>query len=114
MMSLHAIVAINNEIAVQAAERTLVPYVPFNVDEVDRYPPIPFPNLGCLKPDGWKKTGQHWFVDKTGHGLPSEPALTCEQFKRQLRGYILRHPRHGFAITEEGEFQAVVSAFRRS
>ena len=39
--------------------------------------------------------------------------MTWQQFRRQLVGYILRHPGHGFAITEEGEFQVVVSAFQR-
>jgi hypothetical protein len=52
-------------------------------------------------------------VDKTGHGLDLEPALTWKQFRKRLVGYILRHPQDGFAITEEGEFQVVVSAFRR-
>ena len=54
-----------------------------------------------FKPRGWHKTGTHWFVDKTGHGLDWEPALTWQQFRRQLAGYILRHPARGFAITEE-------------
>jgi hypothetical protein len=53
-------------------------------------------------------------VDKTGYGLDWEPALTWQQFRRQLAGYLLRHPTHGFAVTEEGEFQIVVSAFRKS
>jgi hypothetical protein len=113
MMSLEVIVAVNRQIAREAAAEGLVPYVPFNVDELDLCPPFLFPNIGYLEPDGWEKTGTSWFVDKTGEGLPSEPALTWQQFRRQLVGYILRHPGHGFAITEEGEFQVVVSAFRR-
>ena len=111
MMSLEVIVAVNNEIARQAARERRVPYVPSNADEVQS--PWFCPNLGYLKPKGWEKTGQTWFVDKTGHGLDWEPALTWEQFRRQLTGYILRHPDHGFAIVEEGEFQVVVAAFRR-
>lgn len=111
MMSLEVIVAVNNEIAREAAREGLVPYVPFAADEAET--PFTFPNIGTLKPRGWKKTGTSWFVDKAGHGLDWEPALTWDQFRRRLTGYILRHPGHGFAITEEGEFQVVVSAFRR-
>ena len=71
-----------------------------------------FPSLGYLEPDGWEKTDQTWFVDKTGHGHDWEPALTVEQFKRELRGYIGTNPGRGFAITEEGPFQVYVTAFR--
>jgi hypothetical protein len=77
------------------------------------WPPIPFPNLGSLEPDGWERTDALWFVDKTGYGHDGEAALTVEQFKRELRHYVHENPGHGFAITEEGEFQVYVSAFRR-
>ena len=111
MMSLEVLVAVNNQIARQAAREGLVPYVPASADEA--VTPFAFPNIGSLKPRGWKRSGQTWFVDKTGHGETWEPALTWRQFRQRLTGYILRHPGHGFAITEEGEFQVVVSAFRR-
>jgi hypothetical protein len=111
MMSLEVLVAVNNEIAGKAAREGLVPYVPFTADEA--ITPFAFPNIGSLKPKGWQKTGASWFVDKTGHGETWEPALTWRQFRRQLAGYLLRHPGHGFAVTEEGECQVVVSAFRR-
>lgn len=113
MFSLETIHHLNDEIAVEAAEEGLVPYVPFDADEVDYWPPIPFPNVGYLEPDGWEKTDQTWFVDKTGHGHTWEPALTVEQFKRELRTYIGTNPGHGFAITEEGPFQVYVTAFRQ-
>lgn len=111
MMSLEVLAAVNAEIAQQAAREGLVPYVPISADEMKS--PFTFPNIGSLKPFGWKKTGTNWFVDKTGHGESWEPALTWRQFRQQLAGYILRHPDHGFAITEEGECQVVVSAFRK-
>jgi hypothetical protein len=112
MMSIDVLIAVNNEIAQEAAREGLLPYVPFSADEVDN--PFSFPNIGSLKPRGWHKTDASWFVDKTGHGLESELALTWKQFRRQLAGYLLRHPSHGFAITEEGEFQVVVSAFQKA
>ncbi len=111
MMSIEVLIAVNNEIAREAAREGLVPYVPESADEATT--PFFCPNIGTLKPRGWKRTGQTWFVDKTGHGEPWEPALTWAQFRRQLAGHLLRHPGHGYAITEEGECQVVVSAFRR-
>jgi hypothetical protein len=111
MMSLEVLRFVNDEIAREAARRSLVPYVPESADEATN--PFFCPNIGTLKPRGWERTGRTWFVDKTGHGLDWEPALTWKQFRRQLAGYILRHTSHGFAIVEEGEFQVVVSSFRR-
>jgi hypothetical protein len=111
MMSIDVIVAVNNEIARQAAKEGLVPYVPSSPDEATS--PFFCPNIGSLKPCGWRKTGATWFVDKTGHGFDDEPALTWKQFRRQVAGYILRRPGHGFAITEEGECQVYVTAFRQ-
>jgi len=111
MMSIEVLVAVNNQIAREAAKQSLVPYVPFSADEVES--PFSFPNIGTLKPRGWRKTDASWFVDKTGHADTWEPALTWQQFRRRLAGYILRNPSHGFAVTQESEFQVVVSAFRR-
>jgi len=111
MMSIEVLRHVNNEIARQAAREGLVPYVPISADEATS--PFIFPNIGSLKPRGWKKTDASWFVDKTGRGFDWEPALTWRQFCQRLAGYLLRHPRHGFAITEEGECQIVVSAFRK-
>jgi hypothetical protein len=110
-MSLEVIRQVNNEIARNAARQGLFPYVPVSAEEVAT--PFAFPNIGYLKPRGWRKTGTSWFVDKTGQGLDWEPALTWRQFRRQLAGYLLRHPGHGFAVIEEGECQVVVSAFKR-
>ena len=112
MMSIEVLIAVNNEIAQEAARRGLVPYVPFSADEATT--PFFCPNIGSLEPRGWKRTGASWFIDKTGHGLESEPALTWAQFRSRLAGYLLRHPSHGFAVVEEGEFQVVVAAFRKA
>ncbi len=112
MMSLETLRRVNDRLAVEAAEEGLVPYAPYDADEIGCWPPIPFPDLGYLQPDGWERTDQTWLVDNTGHGYESEPALTAEQFKQELRDYIAANPGHGFAITEHGEFQVVVTAFR--
>ena len=89
-----------------------VPYVPTNADETDVWPPFPFPNLGKSVSEGWERTGQTWLVS-TRFGCHDETALPCDEFKRQLAGYILRHPGHGFGVVDEDGCQAVVAAFRR-
>jgi len=113
MLSLGAIRAINEEIATLAARKRRVPFVPDAPEDVDRWPPFPFPNLGYYEPPGWEVTDQNWFIDKTGRGDEDEPALTVRRFRKELRHYIGESPGDGFAITEEGEFQAVISAFRQ-
>lgn len=113
MMSLDAIHRMNSQIATEAAEREMVPYAPFDAEEVDLWPPFPIPNLGTFQPDGWEQTDTQWLVDGTGHGYDSEPALTVEQFKRRLRAYLMENPGHGFGIVKEGDFQVTVAAFRQ-
>ena len=113
MMSLNVIVAVNDEIGRRAAQRNLVPYVPSEPDEVDRWRRLPFefPNIGSHEPNGWEQV-ESWFVDKTGRGYEWELAITHRRLKEILRDYIAENPDHGYAVTEEGEFQVVVSAFQ--
>ncbi len=110
MMSLEQIIALNEQIAAEAQQKGLQPYTPSGPEETDEYPPFPFPNLGRI-PDGWEEAESFW-VDKTGVGRSSEPALTIEQFRTLLYDHISDHPDHAYAITEEGPFQVVVSALR--
>jgi len=63
-------------------------------------------------PLSWERTEESWFVDKSGWGQEWEPALTWNRLKDELREYIAHNPRHGFGITEEGQFQLYVTAFR--
>ena len=81
MMSLETLHRLNDQLAVEAAEEGLVPYVPYDADESDCWPPFPLPELGYLQPDAWERTDQTWLVDNTGHGYESEPALTAERFQ---------------------------------
>ena len=130
MMSIGAIIALNDEIAREAARVHKVPYVPFGLEEVDLYLTevkgkgvtlgFPFPNLGYHRPKGWKRVGEGyhgegtWFVQKDWGGCEGEPALTHEQFKKLLREYVAEHPDHGFAVVEEGPFQFYIAAFKRT
>ena len=113
MMSLESIQALNEEIAAEAAAEKRVPFAPDGPTDVDRWPPFPFPNLGSYVPDNWQLLDVHWFVDKTGKGKDWEIALSVSQFREALRQHLSEHPGDGLAITEEGPFQAVVSAFRK-
>ena len=98
----------------EAAEEGLEPYVPGCPDAIDFWQRIRLPNIGYLEPDGWERTEQSWFVDKTGWGRTNEPALTLEQFKKELHNYIRANSAAGYAVTQEGEHQLVVSAFKRT
>lgn len=112
-MSLDTINRVNREVAAKAAQENLLPYVPFNSDEVDDWPTFPFPNFGeNYIPEGWQKEGK-WFVDSSETGSEDEPALTVKRFKKELRIYIAKHPGHGFAIIGEGQFQVYIGAFQR-
>lgn len=94
-------------------EEGLVPYVPSGTEELDGFPPFPFPVLGNIVPDGWELAGQRWLVQTEnidGDGL----ALTGDDFRRCLTGYICRNPGHGFAVVGEDDGEAVVAAFRRA
>jgi hypothetical protein len=104
---------VNAEIAAEAAQKSRVPYVPFDADEPQHWPPFPFPNLGSYIPPGWELTEHNWFIDKTGRGREYEPALTWPRFKALLLDHIAKHPDHGYAIIEEGPFQAVIGAMRQ-
>ena len=112
MMSLAVLQQRNEEIGTEAAQEDRWPYVPWSASEVAGWPTCPVPNLGYFEPEGWEKTDSSWFVDSTGQGAAWEPALTWPQFRQQLSEYVAEHPGHGIAITEEGEMQIVISAFR--
>ena len=105
MMDLNTIHAMSREAAAEAATEGKVPFV---IDEQDLQdmPPFPFPQLGDYTPAGWEKIDTH-FVDKTGMGDDDEPALTTRQFiDRLVVG-------HGYALTEEGQFQVYVGEYVR-
>ena len=77
--------------------------------QIEEMPPFPFPNFGDYEPDGWTERGR-WQCDKTGMD-DQGPALSIEGLKRRLLKHIKEHPRDGFAIVEEGQFQLYVGAF---
>jgi hypothetical protein len=64
-------------------------------------------------PEGWE-VAETFFVDATGHGRRSEPALTIDEFRSQIHSHITGHPEHGYAIIEEVPFQVIVAALQRT
>ena len=62
------------------------------------------PNIGNYRPTGWTLVATH-FVDKSGLGRRTEPALTFVQFLGAVQAGL------GYAIIEEGLFQVVIGAF---
>lgn len=112
MWSLETINELNQQAAKKARRGQRQPTVP-TLDEIDVYPPFPFAHLGPYVPPGWERVEDvTWFVDSSGFGRPGEPALTAGEFREAVRSYVNDHPDHGFAITEAGQFQVYVGAYR--
>ena len=111
MWSLDTLAAINAEIEAEAKQQNKGPYHPSGPEEIETMEQFPFPNLGHI-PNGWEQTESFW-IDKTGLGRSSEPALTIDEFRSLLYDHVADNPDDSFAITEEGQFQLVVSALRR-
>jgi hypothetical protein len=108
--------AVSEDAGRRAAEENKTPYVLYNAEELDDFPPFPFPNLGDHEPEGWRLCTT-LFCDKSGMGAPGEPALTIEQLKEKIRGILLLSDTldqtTGFGIVEEGQFQVHLGVFRK-
>ena len=127
MMSLEAIIE-QNEIAARKARKgkkePLVLDAPgvrlARLGQTDDLRRIPY--IGGYLPKGWERVdASHWsprgyfqgdnegygafFVDATGLGGESEPALTRDQFAKLVR------PGYGYAIIEAGQFQVKIGVF---
>jgi hypothetical protein len=77
-----------------------------NTIKEGRFPSLPFPFIGDYVPKGYKEVSTY-FVDSSGFGLESEPALTIPSFVRKIRsGYA-------YAITEVGQFQLYITEFEK-
>ena len=110
MMSLATIHALEDEAARRAARKHLRPYVIWDANEIESYPPFPFPNLGSHRDRGWELVSE-WICDSSGFGASDEPALTVERLKNELRITQAEHPRYGYGIISEGQFQIILGVF---
>jgi len=104
MYGINQIIAMQDEASVEASSEKLQPLVA----EVDQDEGIfQCPNFGFYRPDGWVEVAT-FFVDNSGFGSESEPALTPQQFIGKVReGY-------GYAVTEAGQFQVHITEFERA
>lgn len=74
---------------------------------------FPFPVITeVLLSDEWEATDKTWFVDSSGFGSAGEPALTIDQFRKQLVEYVQENFTHGFGLSGVGQFQVYVTAYR--
>lgn len=122
MMSLETIQAMADDAGRIAAEKHQTPYVLFNEDDILRMPggerwngrrQFPFPNLGSYTPPKWRKVDE-LFVDSSGFGDESEPALTARQLNQKLLELLQKYKGPvGIAITEVGQFQLYLGVFRK-
>ena len=113
MWSPEVIRQLSDKAAKESAAKKKVPYVIWNEEEIDRYPPFPFPALGSRVPKGWKLLDEPapLFCDMTGFGGSGEPALTTEQTMERLHELFTENPKYGYAIIEYGQFQCHVGVF---
>lgn len=112
MMSLSEINRMSDEAASEAARDGKVPYVPFGEDEIENYPPFPFPNLGKYTPRGWKLVDT-LFCDSSGFGGDNEPALSPKQLVAKLVAFDRNGKEYGYGIVEAGQFQVRLGVFQR-
>jgi hypothetical protein len=113
MMSLATIHALEREAGKNAAQEGLLPYVPIHENEIETYPPFPFPILGDYRPKGWELV-EELFCDSSGWGGSGEPALSVPQLKRKLiELQRANNATYGYGVTEAGEFQLYLGVFKR-
>lgn len=67
--------------------------------------PSNIPNIGDHVPAGFTET-ETFFVDNSGFGSDSEPALTTEQFFVKVKND------HYYAITSVGQFQVYITEYK--
>lgn len=117
MWGLRELHRINEEAGQRNLKKGRGPHVISSLDEIDKMPPFPFPQLGCIQdPPGWKYNDVHWQCDKSGRG--DSLSYGSDGLKRKIKEYL--HEIHendwcnyGFAIVEEGPFQLVIGVFER-
>ena len=101
----------NSERGYHARHKGLRPRVPTTEDRVafaaGEFGGYLFPNIGDYIPKDWDLI-ETYFVDNSGFGLSSEPALTQMVFAHKLAN---RPAEHGYAVVETGQFQVYVGEF---
>lgn len=135
MMDIETIVALNKEAGNKAKRHGMKPTT-FDEDarmclEDGNIEPIRSINkLGNYVPKGWKRFNTNnfvdeWalpyshkllengglFVDSSGFGSSSEPALTIGELVELMNVLLKNRPDLGFSIVSEGQFQLTIGVF---
>lgn len=90
--------------AEEAKVNNIEPYIAVSDEDEGVFSCPNISNLAELK--GWKKV-KEYFVDSSGFGSESEPALTPKQFVAKVKEGF------GYAIVSEGQFQVYVGEFKK-
>ena len=129
MMDIDTIVALNKK-AGNKAKRDGIKPTTFEEKTLDVDDLRGIVNLGNYVPKGWKRLDVNkfvmkWelpyshkilnkgglFVDSSGFGQPSEPALTIDQLISLMAKLLSNKPSLGFGIVSEGQFQITIGVF---
>jgi len=110
------LVSLNAEAALAAAAKNLVPFIPWDVSEIDAIG-IDFlrkiPNIGSLDvSDAWDLL-EEVLVDSSGYGAPGEPALTLNGCLEFIKEQVSKSSKRGFALVGTGQFQVVLGVFEK-
>lgn len=136
MMGLETIRQLSREAATNAEEQGLCPRVIDTWDvaalrQGQTHPLSGIPNLGDFVPEGWEQIEiegsglveskltqgpefDGYFVDSSGMGVIHEPALTVSEFIEVVLRNFEIDPDIGYGIVETGQFQIVISVYRRT
>ena len=114
MWGLETIRHMNEEAATKARDVGSVPYRMGSLDELDKWPPFPFPHLGyaCGEVDGTHKRLDTLFVDSSGYGSEGEAALTLGAFIARLTALYDEHGPLLLAVEEVGQFQVYIAIWK--
>jgi len=104
--------AMNGEYGDKAREDDIQPYILNDVDEIDTWPPFPFPSMGDECDEVELEVLDSLFCDSSGFGRTTERALTIEQLQERIRELFNEHGPLAIAIGEQGQFQLYVEVWK--
>jgi len=108
MMSIATIHEMSRKAARKAAREHKIPFM-VEAEDMGHIENVlhGIPYIGTYVPKGYKRVDSY-FVDSSGFGSESEPAMTFGAFCKKVRE---RGPGYAYAITEVGQFQVYVGVY---
>lgn len=103
MMGLETLRRVNAKATLEAQSEDKQPYVATKDGDDGVFKS---PHFGDYIPKGWEEEDL-LFVDSSGFGIESEPALTTDQFLSKVKkGY-------GYSVRDAGQFQVYIQVFKK-